>query len=313
MIEYIIPFLLFIATLAAILGLAWYIAHEREVRALTKKIENKVDTPQLAGGVTLVEKAREVILGMTSKLGGLVKPTREEDISHLKQKFFQAGFSDRSGKGKMLFFGAKVLFAAGLPLCFLALKITLLDTMLPLNAMLLFVVIAVIGFYLPDLWLSIKIATRKQMILLGFPDALDLMVICAEAGMGIEAAIARVGEETSLTNPPLSEELRFFMLETRAGKSRRDALQALAMRTGLEDIESFSTLLIQTDKFGTSIARALRVQAESMRVKRSQRVEELAAKLPVKLLFPTILFIFPSLFLVLAGPAMIMAYRMWTK
>ena len=137
------------------------------------------------------------------------------------------------------------------------------------------------------------------------------MVICAEAGMGLDAAINRVGEEMSLRCPEVSEEMRLLSLELRAGKQRRDALRNLSMRTDSEDINSFVTLLIQTDKFGTSIAQALRVQSDSMRTKRSQRVEELAAKLPVKLLFPTILFIFPSLFLVLMGPALIRAFRVW--
>jgi tight adherence protein C len=173
------------------------------------------------------------------------------------------------------------------------------------------VLLALVGFYIPSLWLRIKIAQRKDEIVRGFPDALDLMVVCAEAGMGLDAAINRVGEEMRLRCAPVSDELKLLSLELRAGKQRRDALRNLTMRTDSEDINSFVTLLIQTDKFGTSIAQALRVQSDSMRTKRSQKVEELAAKLPVKLLFPTILFIFPSLFLVLMGPALIRAFRIW--
>ena len=129
--------------------------------------------------------------------------------------------------------------------------------------------------------------------------------------MGLDAAINRVGEEMKLRCREVSEELRLLSLELRAGKMRRDALKNLALRTDSEDVNCFVTLLIQTDKFGTSIAQALRVQSDSMRTKRSQKVEELAAKLPVKLLFPTIFFIFPSLFLVLLGPALIRAFRVW--
>jgi tight adherence protein C len=175
--------------------------------------------------------------------------------------------------------------------------------MLPLQVMLVSIAVAVFGFYLPDIWLKIRTANRKDKITRGFPDALDLLVVCVEAGMGLDAAINRVAEEISLSNKILSDELKVLNLELRAGKPRRDALQDLAVRTGLEDVSSLVTLLIQTDKFGTSIARALRVHSDSMRTARFQRAEELAAKLPVKLLIPLIFFIFPSLFVVIIGPA----------
>jgi tight adherence protein C len=143
----------------------------------------------------------------------------------------------------------------------------------------------------------------------GFPDALDLMVVCVEAGMGLDAAINRVGEEMKLRNAVVSEEFRLMGLELRAGKLRRDALRNLGIRTGLDDVKSLMTLLIQTDKFGTSVAQALRVHSDSMRTKRYQKAEEIAAKLPVKLVFPLILFIFPSLFVVIIGPAVIRIFR----
>jgi tight adherence protein C len=175
--------------------------------------------------------------------------------------------------------------------------------------MFLSVLLALIGFYLPDLWLRMRIARRKEEILKGFPDALDLLVVCVEAGVGLDAAINRVGEEMKLSDKVLSEEFRLLSLELRAGKLRRDALRNLALRTDLEDVSSFVTLLIQTDKFGTSVAKALRVHSDSMRTKRQQRAEEIAAKLPVKLVFPLILFIFPSLFVAILGPAAIRIFR----
>jgi tight adherence protein C len=150
---------------------------------------------------------------------------------------------------------------------------------------------------------------RQEKILVGFPDALDLMVVCVEAGLGLDAAINRVGEEMKVSNALLSEEFRLLGLELRAGKTRRDALKNLGLRTGLEEVKSLMTLLIQTDKFGTSIAQALRVHSDSMRTKRYQRAEEMAAKLPVKLVFPLILFIFPALFVVIVGPAVIKIFR----
>jgi tight adherence protein C len=135
------------------------------------------------------------------------------------------------------------------------------------------------------------------------------MVVCVEAGMGLDAAINRVGEEMKLRNEVVSEEFRLMGLELRAGKLRRDALRNLGIRTGLDEVKSLMTLLVQTDKFGTSVAQALRVHSDSMRTRRYQKAEEMAAKLPVKLIFPLILFILPSLFVVVVGPAVIRLFR----
>jgi len=184
-----------------------------------------------------------------------------------------------------------------------------MKTMTSLNFILLGVMLALIGFYLPNLWLHFRIARRKEAIIKGFPDALDLMVVCVEAGTGLDAAINRVGEEMRLSNKVLSEEFKLLSLELRAGKPREEALKSLALRTDLEDVNSLIILLIQTEKFGTSIAQALRVYSDSMRTKRYQKAEELAAKLPVKLVFPLVLFILPSLFVVIVGPAVIRIFR----
>jgi len=154
-----------------------------------------------------------------------------------------------------------------------------------------------------------RVDKRKEKILKGFPDALDLMVVCLEVGTSLDAAIYRVGEEMKLGNKVLSEEFKLLSLELRAGKQRRDALRNLALRTDSEDVSTLVSLLIQTDKFGTSVAQALRVHSDSMRTKRYQRAEEVATKLPVKLLFPLILFFFPSLFVILLGPAVIQIIR----
>ena len=171
------------------------------------------------------------------------------------------------------------------------------------------VFIALLGFYLPDLWLIVKSDIRKEKLFEGLPDALDLLVVCVEAGMGLDGAIHRVAEETKLTNQTLSDELKLLNLELRAGKSRQDALRNLAMRTNINAMNSLVTLLIQTDKFGTSVAKALQVFADSFRTERYQKAEELAAKMPVKLIFPLVLFIFPSLFVVILGPAAIRIYQ----
>jgi tight adherence protein C len=139
------------------------------------------------------------------------------------------------------------------------------------------------------------------------------MVVCVEAGMGLDQAMKRISEEMQTTHKTISDEFAQMSLEMRAGRSRSDAMRNLADRTGVEDVKTLVTLLIQTDKFGTSIAQALRTLSNSMRIKRRQRAEELAMKLPVKLLFPLILFIFPSLFVIIIGPGAIQIYRTLIK
>ncbi len=307
---YIILILIFAVTLFVVLGIARYLSYLKGRRDLLRKIEEDGRKESETKIDSLKDRARQVFLSLTKVLGPLAKPKGEEEVSHLRRRFMQAGLS-RFKNIVMVFFGSKVLFMICFPVLFAVLKFSAFRNILPMQFIFILVVLALIGFYLPELWLKIRINNRKDQIVRGFPDGLDLMVICAEAGMGLDAAINRVGEEMKLRHPFLSEELKILTLELRAGKQRRDALRNLAMRTDSEDLQSFATLLIQTEKFGTNIAQAMRVQADSMRTKRTQKVEEIAAKLPIKLLFPTILFIFPSLFLVLMGPALIRAFRVW--
>jgi tight adherence protein C len=186
---------------------------------------------------------------------------------------------------------------------------TVLGPIPSIFTLLILFVLAVCGFYLPGIWLRMRVTKRKEQMTEGLPEALDMMVVCVEAGMGLDAAINRVGEEMALSNKVVGEEFRLLSLELQVGKQRKDALRSLAMRTDLEDVNSLVTLLVQTEKFGTSIGQSLRVHSDSMRVKRQQRAEEIAAKLPVKLLFPLIVFIFPALFVVILGPAVIRFIR----
>jgi tight adherence protein C len=162
-----------------------------------------------------------------------------------------------------------------------------------------------IGFYLPDIYLTIRIRKRRDKIAKGLPDALDLLVVCVESGMGLDAAVSRVAEELKLSNKDLSDELKLYNLELRAGKSRQDALKNLTLRTDVEDLHSLATLLIQADKFGTGVTQALRVYSDSFRTKRYLRAEEVAAKMPLKLIIILILFLFPALFVVILGPPLI--------
>jgi tight adherence protein C len=175
------------------------------------------------------------------------------------------------------------------------------------------VLAALLGFYFPDIFLAQKGEKRRQKLLQSLPDAIDLLVICVEAGMGLDSAITKVAQELKMSSPELSDELQLMNLELRAGKQRTDALKNLALRTNLDEISSLTTLLVQTDKFGTSMADALRVYSDSYRTQRYQRAEEMAAKLPVKMVIPLLLCIFPSLFLVILGPAAINIYRVIIK
>jgi tight adherence protein C len=164
---------------------------------------------------------------------------------------------------------------------------------------------ALAAFILPRTWLRRRIAARQEAIRRSLPDALDLLVVCVEAGLGLDSAILRVGQEMELGHRALSDELKAMTLELRAGKLRQDAFRDMAGRIGLEDVNSLVAVLVQTESFGTSVSRALRVFAEDMRLKRFHRAEEIAARLPVKISIPLILFIFPSIFVAMLGPVVI--------
>jgi tight adherence protein C len=170
-------------------------------------------------------------------------------------------------------------------------------------------VAAAIGYYLPNIVLRRMIFVRQREIFETFPDALDLMTVCVESGLGIDAALSRVTDEMRHRSEVLSDELHLVTLELRAGGSKEKALRNLAMRTGVEDVDTLVAMLIQAERFGTSIADSLRVHADTLRTKRRFRAEEAAAKIALKLLFPLIFCIFPAMLLVLLGPAFIQIYR----
>ncbi|HMB96638.1 MAG TPA: type II secretion system F family protein, partial [Tepidisphaeraceae bacterium] len=173
------------------------------------------------------------------------------------------------------------------------------------NILLGFSLGGLLGYFLPKMWLRLKIKGNQKSLNLGLPDALDLMVVCVEAGLTIDAAMQRVGQELVLAHPAVSRELGIAHMETRVGLSRSESLKNLGIRTGNASVQSLAAMLIQADRFGTSIANALRIHADSMRTKRQHAAEEMAAKASVKMSFPLVLFIFPATFIVLAGPTVI--------
>ena len=169
--------------------------------------------------------------------------------------------------------------------------------------------VAGVMFYLPDLVLYFLGKSRKEQIFLGLPDALDLMVVCVEAGLGLDQAMRKVAEEMKRTYPVIAEEFSLANFQLQVGKTRSDVLHELGDRSGVDDLRQLAAILIQADKFGSSVAQALRVQSESMRTRRRQLAEEKAAKTAVKLIFPLVIFIFPGIFVILVGPAAITMIR----
>lgn len=235
----------------------------------------------------------------------LTQPKEDWMKSKVRRRLINAGY--RSDEAPTIYFGAKAALAVALPLLVFFLVIAEAREQLPILLMLA----AALGYLAPSVFLILRIRERKRQIFEAFPDALDLMVVCVEAGLGLDAAIAKVGEEIGKASSALGEEFRIVNLELRAGLTRDQALRNLALRTGVEDIDALVAMLIQSDKFGTSIADALRVHADGMRTKRMLRAEEAAQKLPVKLVFPVVFLIFPALFLVLLGPSILTLARMF--
>lgn len=171
-------------------------------------------------------------------------------------------------------------------------------------------VVSYLGYFLPVLWLKCVAHYRRKKLDRTFPDAMDLLLVCIEAGIGIDAAIRRVAKEFHITNPELAKEFKILSLELKTGRPRNDCLRNLAKRTNLPDIDNLVSLLIQSERYGTGVANALRIHAEEMRKRRYHRLEEKAAKLPPKLVLPMVMFIFPALFVVIAGPMVIQVFRL---
>ena len=247
------------------------------------------------------------IIELTKPVAKLSIPAEGWESSQLRIRFMNAGY--RSETAPMIFFLAKTVLTFTLPAIYI-LYITISGSDIKTNLLLLLIVLfAGLGYFLPNVFLERRIAYRKREIFESFPDAMDLIIVCVESGLGLDAALARVGEEMHMISPILGDELHLINLELRAGSSRERALRNLALRTGVEDIDTLVAMLVQSDRFGTSVAQALRVHAENLRTKRRLRAEEAAAKIALKLLFPLIFFIFPSMLLVLLGPAIISINR----
>ncbi len=248
------------------------------------------------------EKAAFLPPGMAAKLEeklGLKKDSPK--VRELKKILQRAGIYRERALSLVL--GLKLGLGAALPL--LVMPFIWGRGLSPLLLAGMFSLLIIVGYFLPTLVVRHMMGARQAKIKKGLPDALDLLVVCVEAGQGLNGALKRVAEDFKLSNPPLAREFDLVNLEITAGLEREQALRNLAERTGVEEVESLCSILIQSDRFGTSMATALRVQSETLRTKRRQKLEEQAAKTPVKLLFPLLLCIFPAVMVVILGPAVI--------
>jgi tight adherence protein C len=228
---------------------------------------------------------------------GKILPASAQEVSRSQQMLIRAGY--RGPQAVMILRGCRLL----LPIILLA--IVYFTGFYQQNAVVVLAITAIIGYMAPEFYVTHAVRKRQHKLQLSLPDALDLLVISMEAGLGLDQAILRVAQELRNAHPELSEELQMVNMETQLGKNRLEALRELATRTGVEDIKGLVAMLIQTDRFGTSLAQSLRVFSDDLRLKRRQRAEEQAAKTTVKMVPPLVFFIFPALMVVILGPGII--------
>jgi tight adherence protein C len=258
------------------------------------------------------EKVRKEIVSaqFAKKLKDILGFTKDPlKAQELKKKLISAGhYGERA---MTIFIVLKVAAPLILPLFFLPV-LMFGNVSASMKPLLIYAPIG-LGFYLPNLILRHQIQVRQGKINEGLPDALDLLVVCVESGLGLNSAMKRVADDCKVNNPVLSKEFNLVNLEILAGLDREQALRNLSERTGVDDLSTLCAILIQADRFGTSIATALRIQSDTMRTSRRQRLEEKAAQTPVKLIFPLLLFIFPALMVVIIGPAIIQVMETMMK
>ena len=289
------PILVFLAVTLALAGLLLWLSPTRAEQRLQAMAPSPSES-----------KWTETVVKVVGPFAQLSAPTGDGENSPLRLKFLNAGI--RHADAQLIYFGAKTL----LPLAFAGLAFSALRATNQASGttLLLYLAVAALtGCYLPNFVLYRTTKNRKREIFENFPDAADLMLVCVEAGLGLDAALVKVTEEIRIKSAALADELHWTNLEMRAGGTRETALRKLALRTGVEEISTFATMLTQADRFGTSIGDSLRVFSDDLRHKRQVHAEELAAKVPTKMLFPLVVCVFPSIIMVILGPAAIQVIR----
>jgi tight adherence protein C len=299
------PLIVFVAIVAG----AWFLMSALTRRAtLAEERLARLGRPQsMADGLEEgADKQRfKGLADAIASLGAAAEGKSDLEKNRLKLQLTNAGF--RSDNAPMIYQGLRIL-------CIILFLIPTAGIMLYLKgfsreAVFYIVILAGVAFYLPQIALYLLVSSRKKQVFLTLPDALDLLVVCVESGLGLDAAMRKVTDEMKGHAKVISEEMALANLQLQMGRSRREVLHDLGVRTGVDDMKALAAILIQADRFGSSIAQALRVQSDSMRVRRRQIAEEKAAKTAVQLIFPLVLFIFPAIFVVLVGPAAIQIQR----
>jgi tight adherence protein C len=290
----------FVCISLGMMGIYWLFYRPQSAATERLKRLGERDGMEILPSVSLDDSGRKAELAqrLASPLSKLVPPSAAE-AKKLQKQLMQAGF--RSATAPVVFRGIQLASLAGFP-AMVAIVCALLAR--PLSSAMLWILMAfVVGFFLPRYVLRRMIRSRQQLVRWGLADALDLMVISIEAGLGLNAAMMKVSSELKDVHPDICDEFELANLEIRVGREREEALRNLGERTGVDDLHSLVAMLIQTDRFGTSIARAIRAFSDSLRTKRRQRAEQAAQKAAVKLLFPLACFLFPTLFIAILGPA----------
>ena len=299
--EELLPLFVFAAIMA---GTFWLLSQISTRNNQAEERLERIGRPKSLADLDIsTQESRQRFAGLKtafSSLGAAMEPKSELEKNTLRVTLSNAGF--RSESAPAVFQGIQVLFA------FLALIIAVSVYYAKGTGPMGLMMIAILGggtFYLPKIILNFLKSSRQKEIFLTLPDALDLLVVCVESGLGLDAALRKVTEEMKSHAKVLCEEFSLANLQLQMGRPRREVLHDLGVRTGVDDVRSLAAILIQADRFGSSIASALRVQSDSMRTRRRQLAEEKAAATAVKLIFPLVMFIFPAIFVVLVGPAAI--------
>ncbi len=284
---------------SGVFALYWYWARP------ANPVENRLReiNPRVAEESQSQPVSAMIVEQVAKRLDQFTPTPSPRNVRRLRRRMIQAGYYDENAV--TVFRVIRVISVVAFPVGTIFLTTAVLGWPVDTTVIGLTMFGIVYGLFLPSFFLSRMISNRQSRITNALPDALDMMVVCVEAGLGLNAALQRVGREMEIVELDLSEELAITNREIRAGKPRDEALRNLGDRTGVSDVKSLVAMLVQTDRFGTSIADSLRVFADSMRTKRRQRAEELVAKAAIKLIFPLLLFIFPALLIVLMGPAII--------
>jgi tight adherence protein C len=302
-------FLLFVAVVGVSFGLAVTFGERREVRKrLAGNSMPSMESEGVVAGAGLrVHDARGAWIALVTAIEKTGVPLVDTKDATLRSRLVAAGYTQ--GHAPRVYSAVRLITVIGLPLAAFALMWASGSSPSPTKLYIVGIIAAVFGLYVPSLWIRARADRRQQQIINGFPDALDLMLVCVEAGLGLEAAFSRVGMEMTRSHPLLAEQLGAVVLELRAGRSQEDALRRMADRAGADEIRAFATLLIQSHKLGSSIAQTLRIYASEMRERRRMRAEEKAHRLPVLLSIPLVVCMLPVMIGVLLLPAVIRTIR----